>query len=163
MMITLVLIVSVIMNVYAVVKLNNYKYKIGQQSYIKIEDVKQRNESNMDILSKSIEEGNIKNEKNIQLRAKNNGSTQFSPVFQYAINNNLRKSVLIYFTDGVGEKELRVKPINKNIIWVISGNEELSLKNPYGEIKRINKEGREMIEGNIGLKMVNEAIHEWAR
>jgi len=105
----------------------------------------------------------LKNEKNIQLRAKNNGSTQFSPVFQYAIDNNLRKSVLIYFTDGVGEKELKVKPINKNIIWVISGNEELSLKNPYGEIRRINTEQKEVIEGNIGLKMINEAIHEWAR
>ena len=105
----------------------------------------------------------LKNEKNIQLRAKNNGSTQFSPVFQYAIDNNLRKSVLIYFTDGVGEKELKVKPINKNIIWVISGNEELSLNNPYGEIRRINTEQKEVIEGNIGLKMINEAIHEWAR
>ena len=72
-------------------------------------------------------------------------------------------SVLIYFTDGVGEKELSVKPINKNIIWVVSGNEELSLKNPYGEVKRINTEKKEVIEGNIGLKMINEAIHEWAR
>jgi len=105
----------------------------------------------------------LKNEKNIRHRAKNNGSTQFSPVFQYIIDNNLRKSVLIYFTDGVGERELKVKPINKNIIWVISGNEELSLKNSYGEIKRINTEQKEVIEANIGLKMINEAIHEWAR
>ena len=63
----------------------------------------------------------------------------------------------------IGEKELSVKPINKNTIWVVSGNEELSLKNPYGEIKRINTEKKEVIEGNIGLKMLNEAIHEWAR
>jgi len=105
----------------------------------------------------------LKNEKDIKNRSKDNGSTQFSPVFQYAIDNNLRKSVLIYFTDGVGEKELKFKPINKNIIWVISGNEELSLNNPYGEIRRINTEQKEVIEGNIGLKMVNEAIHEWAR
>jgi len=62
MIIAMILIVSIIMNIYAVVKLNNYKYKIGQQSYIKIEDVKQRNESNMDILLKSIEQGSIKNE-----------------------------------------------------------------------------------------------------
>jgi len=39
----------------------------------------------------------------------------------------------------------------------------LSLKNTYGEIKRINTEEKELIEGNIGLKMINEAIHEWAR
>lgn len=67
MIITIVLIVSVIINIYAVVKLNNYKYKIGQQSYINIEDVKQRNERNMDILLKSIEEGSIKNEDLLKL------------------------------------------------------------------------------------------------
>jgi predicted metal-dependent peptidase len=105
----------------------------------------------------------LRNEKNIRNRARNNGSTKFTPVFQYIIDNNLRKSVLIYFTDGVGEKELKVKPINKNILWVLSGNEDLSLKNTYGEIKRINTEQKELIEGNIGLKMINEAIHEWAR
>ncbi|WP_160687286.1 VWA-like domain-containing protein [Clostridium sp. C2-6-12] len=102
-------------------------------------------------------------EKDIRKRVKDNGATEFSPVFQYIADNNLRKSVLIYFTDGVGEKELKVKPINKNTIWVISGNEDLSLKNSYGEIKRINTEEREIVEGNIGLKMINEAIHDWAR
>lgn len=105
----------------------------------------------------------LKNEKDIRKRSKNNGSTEFTPVFQYINDNNLRNSVLIYFTDGVGEKELRVKPINKKIIWVISGNEELSLKQAYGEIKRINTEVKEVLEGNVGLKMVNEAIHDWAR
>ncbi|MCE5219919.1 MAG: hypothetical protein LLF98_01305 [Clostridium sp.] len=67
MLIALLLIVSVIVNIYALFKLNDYKYKIGQQSYIKIEDVKQRNESNMDILSESIEKGSIKNEELLKL------------------------------------------------------------------------------------------------
>lgn len=105
----------------------------------------------------------LTSENDIQKRAKDNGSTEFTPVFQYIVDNNLRKSVLIYFTDGVGEKELKVKPINKNTIWVISGNKDLSIKNSYGEIKRINTEEKEIIQGNIGLKMINEAIHEWAR
>lgn len=105
----------------------------------------------------------LKNEKDIRKRSKNNGSTEFTPVFQYINDNNLRNSVLIYFTDGVGEKELKIKPINKRIIWVVSGNEELSLKQAYGEIKRINTEIKEVLEGNVGLKMVNEAIHDWAR
>ena len=105
----------------------------------------------------------LRTEKDIRKRSNNNGSTQFAPVFQYIIDNNLRNVVLIYFTDGVGEKELSVKPINRNTIWVVSGNQELSLKNPYGEVKRINSEKKEVIEGNIGLKMLNEAIHEWAR
>ena len=105
----------------------------------------------------------LRNEKDIRKRSKDNGSTKFTPVFQYISDNNLRSSVLIYFTDGVGEKELEIRPINKKVIWVISGNEELSLKNSYGEIKRINSEKKEVIDGNLGLKMVNEAIHEWAR
>lgn len=105
----------------------------------------------------------LKNEKDIHKRTRDNGSTKFTPVFQYILDNNLRNAVLIYFTDGVGEKELGVKPINKKIIWVVSGNEELSLNNSYGDIKRINTERREFIEGNLGLKMVNEAIHDWAR
>ena len=105
----------------------------------------------------------LASENDIRKRARNNGSTKFTPVFQYILDNNLRDSVLIYFTDGVGENELSVKPINKKIIWVVSGNEELSLKTPYGEVKRINTEIKEIIEGNIGLKMINEAIHDWAR
>jgi predicted metal-dependent peptidase len=105
----------------------------------------------------------LENENDICKRSKHDGSTEFTPVFQYVNDNNLRNSVLIYFTDGIGEKALGVKPVNKKIIWVISGNEELSLKNAYGEIKRINTEGKEFIEGNIGLKMVNEVIHDWAR
>jgi hypothetical protein len=63
----IVLIVSIIVNIYVIVKLNNYKYKIGQQSYINVEDVKQRNERNMDMLSKCIEEGSIKNEDLLKL------------------------------------------------------------------------------------------------
>ncbi|AQS11846.1 hypothetical protein CLOBY_40040 [Clostridium saccharobutylicum] len=105
----------------------------------------------------------LRSERDIKKRSKNNGSTEFTPVFKYIIDNNLRNVVLIYFTDGVGEKELGVKPINKKTLWVISGNEELSLNNSYGEIKRINKERKQIIEGNVGLQMVNEVIHEWAR
>lgn len=105
----------------------------------------------------------LNSSKDIRKRSKDNGSTMFTPVFEHINKHNLRNAVLIYFTDGVGEKELLVKPINKKIIWVVSGTEELSLKNSYGEIKRINTEQKEIIEGNIGLKMVNEAIHEWAR
>jgi len=105
----------------------------------------------------------LRNEKDIHNRSENNGSTKFTPVFKYIIDNNLRNAVLIYFTDGVGEKELGIKPINKKTIWVISGNEELSIKNQYGEVKRINTEKKEVIEANIGLKMLNEAIHDWAR
>jgi len=67
MLISVLLMVSIIVNIYALFKMNNYKYKIEQQSYIKIEDIKQKNESNMDILSKSIKNGSIKNEELLKL------------------------------------------------------------------------------------------------
>lgn len=105
----------------------------------------------------------LRSEKDIQKRCADNGSTKFSPVFEYMADNNMRNSILIYFTDGVGEKELEIKPVNKKTIWVISGNEELSLRNPYGQVKHINTEKKEVIQGNIGLQMVNSVIHEWAR
>lgn len=67
MLLSVLLIISVIINAYTIFKLDNYKYKIGQQSYVKIEDFKQRNESNMDILSKGIEERSIKNQDLLKL------------------------------------------------------------------------------------------------
>lgn len=67
MLMSILLIVSIVVNVYTLFKLNNYKYKIEKQSYIEMEDFKQRNESNMDILLKSIEEGSIKNEELLKL------------------------------------------------------------------------------------------------
>ena len=105
----------------------------------------------------------IKSEKDIKKRSKDNGSTKFSPVFKYIKDNNMKDCILVYFTDGVGEKELEIRPINRKTLWVICGKEDLSLKEPYGEIKRINGENYEKVEGNLGLKMVNEAIHDWAR
>ncbi|MFW2489083.1 hypothetical protein ACN077_10950 [Clostridium chromiireducens] len=67
MLLSVLLVISIIFNLYTFFKLNNYKYKIEQQSYTKIEDFKQRNESNMDILSKSVEEKSIKNEDLLKL------------------------------------------------------------------------------------------------
>ena len=67
MIISVVLIVSVVVNIYSIMKLNDYKYKVGKQSYLNIEDIKQRNEKNMDILSKGIEAGTIKNEELLRL------------------------------------------------------------------------------------------------
>ena len=82
---------------------------------------------------------------------------------QYIRDKNLKNCILVYFTDGVGEKELEIKPFNKKTLWVICGDDELSLKESYGEVKRIHREKYEKLEGNIGLQMVNEVIHDWAR
>ncbi|NME82915.1 hypothetical protein [Clostridium sp. SM-530-WT-3G] len=62
-----ILIVSIVGNIYSIYKIENYKYRIGQESYIKIQDIKQRNESNMEILNKSIDSKNIRNEEILKL------------------------------------------------------------------------------------------------
>lgn len=67
MLLSVLLIISVIFNVYALFKVNDYKYKMGQLSYTKIEEFKQKNESNMDILTKSVEEKSIKNQDLLKL------------------------------------------------------------------------------------------------
>lgn len=47
--------------------------------------------------------------------------------------------MLIYFTDGKGEDSLKVVPIGYKVLWVISGRgEKLSLKEPYGAVKKLS-------------------------
>ncbi|MBD7910245.1 VWA-like domain-containing protein [Clostridium cibarium] len=105
----------------------------------------------------------LKSVKDIRKRTANNGSTKFSPVFEYIKEEGLKDSIVIYFTDGVGEEILSIRPIVKKIIWVIIGEEKLSLKNHYGIVKRI-KSSRKVGEGkSTALDMVREVIHDWAR
>lgn len=67
--------------------------------------------------------------------------TSFSPVFEY-LRENKRKykdAVVIYFTDGWGESELSVKPLNYNNIWVLTEKaSDLSIKHPYGRVLEMN-------------------------
>jgi len=69
--------------------------------------------------------------------------TSFSPVFEY-LRENKRKykdAVVIYFTDGWGEHELSVKPLNYNNIWVLTESaKDLSIKHPYGRVLEMNIE-----------------------
>lgn len=104
----------------------------------------------------------LKSINDIQKRSQNNGATLYSPVFEFMKKNNMKNNILIYFTDGEGEKELSIKPINKQIIWVLTSDKELSLNNSYGKIKRLNKV-TENHEGNEALKEMRGIIHDWAR
>ena len=62
-----ILIISILANMYMAIKIHSYKYNIGKESYAYIEDIRQRNESNMNILYKSLEKGSIKNEEILKL------------------------------------------------------------------------------------------------
>ena len=104
----------------------------------------------------------LRSPKDIKPRSQKNGSTAFSPVFEYIRENNLNNSIVIYFTDGVGEKELKIKPLNKKIIWVLTGDEELSLKNQFGEIQRINRK-KVKEEKVFALDLVREVVRDMNR
>ncbi|WP_055069630.1 VWA-like domain-containing protein [Clostridium massiliamazoniense] len=104
----------------------------------------------------------LKTPKDMKPRSKKNGSTKFSPVFRYIKDNNLRDYILVYFTDGVGEKELETRPINIKTIWVLTDKEEeLSLERPFGIIKRLEREEVEKVESSLDI--LRENINYWGR
>ena len=103
----------------------------------------------------------IKSSKDIKKPLDHNGATAFSPVFKYIKENNLRDYYLLYFTDGKGEKELLEKPINRSTLWIITGNEELSVKEYPGQIVflKVKEDHRE--EESYGIKAAKEMQKEW--
>ena len=105
----------------------------------------------------------IKTSKDIMKRSRKSGATKFSPVFKYIKDNRLSDRVLIYFTDGVGEKELTIKPTIKNVIWVLTGEEGLSLNKGIGIIKYIKSKHEKTEDGAAALQMIRGVIHDWAR
>ena len=78
-----------------------------------------------------------KSVRDIKKRLTSGGATKFTPVFEYA--NNTKCNLLIYFTDGKGEKKLEVVPRGYRTLWVISGRgDELSLDESYGPVKKLS-------------------------
>lgn len=79
----------------------------------------------------------VRKEQELKARLDLRGATRFTPVFEYA--NHERINLLIYFTDGKGEKHLPVIPKGYKVLWIISGNgDKLSLENPYGAVKKLS-------------------------
>lgn len=80
----------------------------------------------------------VRSMKDIRERMNRRGSTAFSPVFDYA--NKKKINLLVYFTDGKGEDQLKVIPRGYKVLWIISGRgDQLSLKEPYGVVKKLKK------------------------
>lgn len=73
--------------------------------------------------------------KDVSFDIQGRGGTSFSPVVQYVNSNRyFRDSILIYFTDGMGEKAIP-RPLTLHTIWVLQNKYcELSVGTPYGEI-----------------------------
>lgn len=80
----------------------------------------------------------VKSVKDVKDRISNGRGTKFTPVFDYANNRNI--NLLVYFTDGKGENKLQVIPRGYKVLWIISGRgDEISLKEPYGAVKKLGK------------------------
>ena len=77
----------------------------------------------------------VKTENDIKKNVTGRGGTAFTPVIEYVNNDRyFRDALLIYFTDGYGEREIP-RPKTYRNLWVVLGDEEnLSLKEPYGTV-----------------------------
>lgn len=106
----------------------------------------------------------VKSKRDLKPRLDKRGGTAFSPVFEYINKKGLRNHLLVYFTDGLGEEELSIKPINYKTLWILTGKEEeFSLKKPYGEIKTLKQKSGQKVDKTYGLKVMREMLHDWAR
>ena len=77
----------------------------------------------------------VKTESDIKKNVTGRGGTAFTPVIEHVNNDRyFRDALLIYFTDGYGEREIP-RPKTYRNLWVVLGDEEnLSLKEPYGTV-----------------------------
>ena len=77
----------------------------------------------------------LKSANDIPTSVPGRGGTAFTPVIEYVNNDRyFRDALLIYFTDGYGEREIP-RPKTYRNLWVILGDpEDLSLKEPYGTV-----------------------------
>lgn len=106
----------------------------------------------------------VKDKKDIKSKLNTRGSTTFSPVFEYIRRHRMRNHLLIYFTDGVGEEELKITPINRKTLWILTGKgEKLSLKNPYGYVKKLSDIDSQSRDLSYAKDAMKEILMEWAK
>jgi predicted metal-dependent peptidase len=78
----------------------------------------------------------VRSFQDIKDRFKEKAGTAYSPVIERS--NKEKFDLLVYFTDGQGEKKLTVEPRGYKILWVLSGDgEKLSLGDKYGIVKKL--------------------------
>ena len=104
----------------------------------------------------------VKNKNDLRPKLDRRGGTEFSPLFKYANNNRFKDHLIIYFTDGMGEEKLTVKPMNHNIIWVLTGkSEKLSLNESCGKVLKLKNSNKyEFDKDLVGIEIAREMIRE---
>ena len=73
--------------------------------------------------------------KDVSFDIQGRGGTSFVPVIEYVnANRYFRDAILIYFTDGMGDRSIP-RPLTLRTMWVLQDEQcELSVGTPYGEI-----------------------------
>jgi len=80
---------------------------------------------------------NVRSPKDIKPEVTGRGGTSYVPVIDYINSHKFKDAVMIYFTDGYGDYEIE-RPHTYRNLWVVTGNRDnLSLKEPYGEVKTL--------------------------
>ena len=76
----------------------------------------------------------VRTRADVKLSVKGRGGTAFEPVIEYVNNDRyFRDALLIYFTDGWGEREIS-RPLTYRNLWVLTYGDYLSLEEPYGAV-----------------------------
>lgn len=96
----------------------------------------------------------------IRPKPERRGGTAFSPVFEQLKAENLNQVLLVYFTDGQGERELTIRPFHKTL-WIVTGK-KLSVENPAGQVIYLANTKEERNPG-FGLDAMRELLVEWAK
>lgn len=108
----------------------------------------------------------LNSKKDLKKRVETKGGTSFSPVFEYMNKNKMKDHLLVYFTDGMGEKELTVKPQTKKILWVLTGQKgDLSLIRKVGLVKKLKNHVEEKFEiyRDVLFNRGDWMSNEWAK
>jgi len=93
----------------------------------------------------------VKRISDVSTKVTGRGGTSFIPVINHINETGTYKNALmVYFTDGYGDSQIP-KPRTMRNLWVVLQDEKnLSLKEPYGEVKALKKDA-DWIKKNDGV------------
>jgi predicted metal-dependent peptidase len=109
----------------------------------------------------------VRKVKDIRQKLNTRGGTKFTPVFEYINKKFSKDTLLIYFTDGIGEKELSIANAHKRVMWVLTGKEDrISLSNAPGVIKKLTS-NKKVQQDMLALEYLKNELKdirsEWAK
>lgn len=96
----------------------------------------------------------------IKLDMRGRGGTSFIPVIEFIngdpkyksnpMSGKFKDALLVYFTDGYGDDKIPKPKTFKNLWVVLNDAKNLSLEEPYGEVKALTGDKQYMKKRNLG-------------